>query len=111
MSRFSPSVFRCFGAAIIEASMIWLLIARNPADASAASKRSNTTSIAGLPAILALSNHKTAKTARFLEVSMFPHATKITAQTHDTILDPRSGVICGFPRVKHRVTIFRRLRL
>ncbi len=44
---------RRFGAATIEASMIWPLIARNPAVASAASKRSNTTSIAGLPAIRA----------------------------------------------------------
>ena len=33
--------------------MIWPLIARNPAAVSAASKRSNRTSIAGLPAILA----------------------------------------------------------
>jgi len=53
MSRFSPSVLRCFGAATIEASMIWPLIARNPAAESTASKRSNTTSIAGLPASLA----------------------------------------------------------
>ena len=33
--------------------MIWPLIARNPAAASATSKRANTTSMAGLPAILA----------------------------------------------------------
>ncbi len=41
MSRFSLSVLRCFGAATIEASIIWPLIARNPAVVSAASKRSN----------------------------------------------------------------------
>jgi len=36
MSRFSPSLLRCFGAATIEASMIWSLIARNPAAANVA---------------------------------------------------------------------------
>jgi hypothetical protein len=50
---FSPSVLRCLGAATIEASMIWPLIAKNPAAESAASKRSNKASIAGLPAIRA----------------------------------------------------------
>jgi hypothetical protein len=45
----SPSVLRCLGAATIEAPMIWPLIARKPAVESAASKRSNTTSIAGFP--------------------------------------------------------------
>jgi hypothetical protein len=49
----SPSVLRCLGVAMIEASMIWPLIARKPAAASAASKRSNTTLIAGWAAILA----------------------------------------------------------
>src|SRR5271170_213902 len=53
MSRFSPSVLRCLGAATIEASMIWPLIAKNPAVESAVSKRSNRTSIAGFPAIRA----------------------------------------------------------
>src|SRR3954452_9383934 len=50
MSRFSPSVVRCLGAATIEASMIWPLIAKNPAAESAASKRSNRASVAGFPA-------------------------------------------------------------
>jgi len=50
MSRFSPSVLRCLGAATIEASMIWPLIAKNPAAESATSKRSNRASIAGFPA-------------------------------------------------------------
>src|ERR687883_898382 len=39
MSRFSPSVLRCFGAATIEASMIWPLMARNPAAAKIALNR------------------------------------------------------------------------
>src|SRR5271170_576046 len=64
MSRFSPSVLRCFGAATIEASIIWPLIAKNPAAASATSKRSNTTSIAGLPAIRARVSAFTADAAQ-----------------------------------------------
>ena len=53
MSFFSASVLRCFGAATIVASMIWPPIARKPAFVSAASKRLNRTSIAGLPSIFA----------------------------------------------------------
>jgi hypothetical protein len=49
MSRFSPSVLRCLGAATIVASMICPPLARKPAADSAPSKRANRTSIAGLP--------------------------------------------------------------
>jgi len=55
ISRFSPSVLRCFGAATIEASMIWPLIAKKPAFASATSGRANSTSIAGLPGLTLVS--------------------------------------------------------
>src|ERR1700683_5429066 len=49
ISRFSPSVLRCFGAATIVASMLWPPIARNPAAERRAAKRLNRTSIAGVP--------------------------------------------------------------
>jgi hypothetical protein len=43
----------CLGAATIEASMICPPMARNPAARSAASKRANSTSMAGLPSSVA----------------------------------------------------------
>jgi hypothetical protein len=49
---FSASVLRCFGAATIVASTICPPMARKPAGASAASKRLNRTSIAGLPSTI-----------------------------------------------------------
>ena len=53
MSFFSASLLRCLGVATIVASMICPPIARKPAFVSAASKRLNKTSIAGLPSIFA----------------------------------------------------------